>query len=147
LSGTINKVILVANVVADPEIRRDQSGRAIVNLRVATSEYWRSKETGERKERSEFHRVVVFNDGLAKVCEQYVRKGSKLYIEGQLQTREWEKDGGKRYSTEIVLQGFNSALTMLDAPKRGDDAVPMSMNLRRERAPEPDFDDGDEVPF
>jgi len=117
MSGSVNKAILVGNCVADPEIRRTQDGRVIVNLRLATSESWRDRGTGERKERSEFHRVVIFNEGLAKVAEQYLKKGSKVYLEGQIQTREYEaKDGSKRYVTEIVLQGFNSVLTMLDGP-------------------------------
>jgi single-strand DNA-binding protein len=117
MSGSVNKVILVGNLGADPEIRRTNDGRAIANLRVATSESWRDKNTGDRKERTEWHRVVVFNEGLCKVAEQYLKKGSKIYIEGQLQTRKWtDKDGGERYATEIVLQGFNSSLTMLDGP-------------------------------
>ncbi|MEZ5856248.1 MAG: single-stranded DNA-binding protein [Hyphomicrobiaceae bacterium] len=115
MAGSVNKVILVGNLGADPEIRRTQDGRPIANLRVATSESWRDRNTGERRERTEWHRVVVFNEGLCKVVEQYVKKGAKLYIEGQLQTRKWQDQQGQdRYSTEIVLQGFNSVLTMLD---------------------------------
>lgn len=115
MSGSVNKVILVGNVVADPEIRRSASGKPIANLRLATNETWRDKNTGERKEKAEFHTVVVFNEGLCKVVEQYVKKGAKLYIEGALQTRKWQdQNGNDRYSTEIVLQGFNSTLTMLD---------------------------------
>ena len=117
MSGSVNKVILVGNLGADPEIRRTQDGRPIVNLRIATSETWRDRTSGERRERTEWHRVVVFNEGLAKVCEQYLKKGMKVYLEGQLQTREWEdQQGQKRYTTEVVLQGFNSTLTMLDGP-------------------------------
>ena len=117
MSGSVNKVILVGNLGADPEIRRTQDGRPIVNLRIATSESWRDRNSGERRERTEWHRVVIFSEGLAKVAEQYLKKGAKVYIEGQLQTREWEdQQGQKRYSTEIVLQGFNSTLTMLDGP-------------------------------
>jgi len=116
MAGSVNKVILIGNLGADPEIRRTQDGRPIANLRIATSESWRDKATGERKERTEWHRVVIFNEGLCKVVEQYVKKGSKVYIEGQLQTRKWQdKDGQDRYSTEVVLQGFNSQLTMLDS--------------------------------
>ncbi|MDX2156093.1 MAG: single-stranded DNA-binding protein [Hyphomicrobiaceae bacterium] len=116
MAGSVNKVILVGNLGADPEIRRTQDGRPIANLRVATSETWRDKSTGERRERTEWHRVVVFNEGLCKVVEQYVKKGAKLYIEGQLQTRKWQdQQGQERYSTEVVLQGFNSVLTMLDS--------------------------------
>ncbi|WP_068081614.1 single-stranded DNA-binding protein [Polycladidibacter stylochi] len=120
MAGSVNKVILVGNLGADPEVRRTQDGRPIVNLRIATSESWRDRATGERRERTEWHRVVVFNEGLAKVAEQYLRKGSKVYIEGQIQTRKWQDQSGQdRYSTEIVLQGFNSTLTMLDGRGEG----------------------------
>ncbi|MAM09376.1 MAG: single-stranded DNA-binding protein [Rhizobiaceae bacterium] len=120
MAGSVNKVILVGNLGADPEIRRTQDGRPIANLRVATSETWRDRNSGERKERTEWHRVVIFNEGLCKVAEQYLRKGSKIYIEGQLQTRKWTDQGGQeRYSTEVVLQGFNSTLTMLDGRGEG----------------------------
>ena len=120
MAGSVNKVILVGNLGADPEIRRTQDGRPIVNLRVATSETWRDRNSGERRERTEWHRVVIFNEGLAKVAEQYLKKGAKIYVEGQLQTREWEdQQGQKRYTTEVVLQGFNSTLTMLDGPGGG----------------------------
>jgi single-strand DNA-binding protein len=115
MAGSINKVILVGNLGKDPEIRRTQDGRAIANLSVATSEQWRDKATGERKEKTEWHRVVIFNEGLAKVAEQYLKKGAKVYIEGALQTRKWtDQSGVEKYSTEVVLQGFNSNLTMLD---------------------------------
>ncbi|WP_137044866.1 single-stranded DNA-binding protein [Pseudolabrys sp. FHR47] len=115
MAGSVNKVILVGNLGADPEIRRTQDGRPVANLRIATSETWRDKNTGERKEKTEWHRVVVFNEGLCKVIEQYLKKGAKVYLEGALQTRKWQdKDGQDRYSTEVVLQGFNSVLTMLD---------------------------------
>jgi single-strand DNA-binding protein len=124
MAGSVNKVILVGNLGADPEVRRMQDGRPVVNLRVATSENWRDKATGERREKTEWHRVVIFNEGLAKVAEQYLKKGSKIYIEGALQTRKWtDQQGVERYSTEVVLQGFNSALTMLDRAggERGGD--------------------------
>jgi single-strand DNA-binding protein len=115
MAGSVNKVILIGNLGADPEIRRTQDGRPIANLRVATSESWRDKTTGERKEKTEWHRVVIFNEGLCKIVEQYLKKGSKVYLEGALQTRKWQdKEGHDRYSTEVVLQGFNSQLTMLD---------------------------------
>ena len=118
MAGSVNKVILVGNVGKDPEIRRTQDGRSIANLSLATSESWRDKATGERKEKTEWHRVVVFNDNLCKVVEQYVRKGSKLYVEGQLQTRKWtDQSGAEKYSTEVVLQGFNGTLTMLDGAR------------------------------
>lgn len=120
MSGSVNKVILVGNLGADPEVRRMQDGRPVVNLRIATSETWRDRSSGERKERTEWHRVVIFNEGLAKVAENYLRKGSKVYIEGQLQTRKWQDQSGQeRYSTEVVLQGFNSTLTMLDGRGEG----------------------------
>ena len=115
MAGSVNKVILIGNLGADPEIRRTQDGRPIANLRVATSESWRDKTTGERKEKTEWHRVVIFNEGLCKIAEQYLKKGSKVYLEGALQTRKWQDQSGQdRYSTEVVLQGFNSQLTMLD---------------------------------
>ena len=115
MAGSVNKVILVGNLGKDPEVRRMQDGRPVVNLSVATSESWRDKATGERKEKTEWHRVVIFNEGLAKIAEQYLKKGSKIYLEGQLQTRKWtDQQGVDKYSTEVVLQGFNSALTMLD---------------------------------
>jgi single-strand DNA-binding protein len=115
MAGSVNKVILVGNLGKDPEIRRTQDGRPIANLSVATSESWRDKATGERKEKTEWHRVVIFNEGLCRIAEQYLKKGSKVYLEGQLQTRKWtDKDGQDKYSTEVVLQGFNSQLTMLD---------------------------------
>ena len=115
MAGSVNKVILVGNLGRDPEIRRTQDGRPIANLSVATSENWRDKATGERREKTEWHRVVIFNEGLCKVVEQYLKKGAKVYLEGQLQTRKYtDKDGVEKYSTEVVLQGFNSVLTMLD---------------------------------
>lgn len=115
MAGSVNKVILVGNLGADPEIRRTQDGRPIANLRIATSETWRDKNTGERRDKTEWHRVVIFNEGLCRVAEQYLKKGAKVYIEGQLQTRKWQDQSGQdRYSTEVVLQGFNSQLTMLD---------------------------------
>jgi single-strand DNA-binding protein len=123
MAGSVNKVILIGNVGADPEIRRTQDGRPIANLRIATSETWRDRTSGERREKTEWHTVVVFNEGLCKVIEQYVKKGAKLYIEGALQTRKWQdQTGNDRYSTEIVLQGFNSTLTMLDGRGEGGGA-------------------------
>jgi len=123
MAGSVNKVILVGNLGKDPEVRRTQDGRPIVNLSVATSESWRDKNTGERKEKTEWHRVVIFSEGLCRVAEQYLKKGSKVYLEGQLQTRKWtDKDNIERYSTEVVLQGFNSTLTMLDGRGGGSAA-------------------------
>jgi len=122
MAGSVNKVILIGNLGADPEIRRTQDGRPIANLRVATSENWRDKATGEKRERTEWHRVVIFNDNLCRVAEQYLKKGSKVYLEGQLQTRKWtDQQGVERYSTEVVLQNFRGELTLLDRAGSGVD--------------------------
>jgi len=121
MSGSVNKVILVGHLGADPEIRHTQDGRAIANLRLATTESWRDKNSGEKREKTEWTTVVIFNEGLAKVAEQYTRKGSKIYVEGALQTRKWQdKEGNDRYSTEVVLQGFNSTLVLLDGKGKDD---------------------------
>jgi single-strand DNA-binding protein len=115
MAGSVNKLILIGNLGANPEIRHTQDGRPIANLRIATSESWRDKATGERKEKTEWHRVVIFNENLCKVAEQYLKKGSKVFIEGQLQTRKWQDQSGQdRCSTELVLQGFRGELTLLD---------------------------------
>ena len=120
MAGSVNKVILVGNLGKDPEIRRTQDGRPIANLSIATSETWRDKNSGERKEKTEWHRVVIFSEGLCKIAEQYLKKGAKVYIEGALQTRKWtDQSGVEKYSTEVVLQGFNSTLTMLDGRSGG----------------------------
>ncbi|MDW9880465.1 single-stranded DNA-binding protein [Sinorhizobium meliloti] len=122
MAGSVNKVILIGNVGADPEIRSTQDGRKIANLRIATSESWRDKNTGERKEKTEWHTVVCFNEGLSGVIEQYIKKGSKVYVEGQLVTRKWQdQNGNDRYSTEVVLQAFNGTLTMLSSQNGGGD--------------------------
>src|SRR3979411_518637 len=124
MAGSVNKVILVGNLGKDPEIRRTQDGRPIANLSVATSESWRDKATGERKEKTEWHRVVIFNEGLCKIAEQYLKKGAKVYIEGQLQTRKWTDQAGvEKYSTEVVLQGLNSTLTILDGRSGGGSSL------------------------
>ena len=116
MAGSVNKVILVGNLGRDPEIRRTQDGRPIANLRIATTDTWRDKTSGERREKTEWHTVVIFNEGLCRVAEQYLKKGAKVYIEGQLQTRKWQgQDGQDRYSVEVVLQNFNGQLTMLDS--------------------------------
>src|SRR5690242_225720 len=166
MAGSVNKVILLGNLGADPEIRRTQDGKPIATLRLATSDTWRDKNTGERRERTEWHRVVIFNEGLCRVAEQYLKKGSKVYVEGQLQTRKWQDQSGQdRYSTEVVLQGFNSQLTMLDRSGAGgtssDDFVSATPDIgtpgsapSRQRAPalaavaggKPD-DLDDEIPF
>ena len=123
MAGSVNKVILVGNLGRDPESKTFQNGGKVVNLRIATSEQWKDKNSGERKERTEWHSVAIFNEGLANVAERYLRKGSKVYIEGALQTRKWQdQSGNDRYSTEIVLQGFNSVLTMLDGAPGGANA-------------------------
>ena len=159
MAGSVNKVIIIGNLGADPEVRRTQDGRPIVNLRVATSETWRDKSTGERREKTEWHRVVIFNEGLAKVAEQYLKKGSKVYLEGALQTRKWQdKDGNDRYSTEVVLQGFNSQLTMLDraggSSSSDDEFGSSGPSASRERRPAmagagggKRDDKADEIPF
>jgi single-strand DNA-binding protein len=120
MAGSVNKVILVGNLGRDPESRSFQNGGKVVELRIATSEQWKDRNSGEKKERTEWHTVKVFSEGLANVAERFLRKGSKVYIEGALQTRKWQdQDGKDRYSTEIVLQGFNSVLTMLDGAPGG----------------------------
>ncbi len=124
MAGSVNKVILVGNLGADPVVRHTQDGKPIVSLSIATSESWKDRATGERKEKTEWHRVVVFNEGIAKVAEQYLKKGSSVYIEGQLQTRKYtDKDGVEKYSTEVVLQNFNSTLTMLGGKPGGGDGA------------------------
>jgi single-strand DNA-binding protein len=120
MAGSVNKVILVGNLGRDPEVRRMGSGDPVVNLRIATSENWRDKATGERKEKTEWHSVVIFNENLAKVAEQYLKKGSKVYVEGQLQTRKWQDQSGQeKYTTEIVIQRFRGELTILDSRGSG----------------------------
>ena len=121
MAGSLNKVMLIGNLGKDPEILRTQDGKPIANLSIATSESWRDKQSGERREKTEWHRVVIFNEGLAKVAEQYLKKGAKVYIEGQLQTRKWtDQQGVEKYSTEVILQNFNGTLTMLDGRRDGD---------------------------
>ncbi|MGB3554907.1 MAG: single-stranded DNA-binding protein [Jannaschia sp.] len=120
MAGSVNKVILIGNLGRDPEVRTFGNGGKVCNLRIATSETWRDKNSGERKEKTEWHSVAIFNDGLVKIAEQYLKKGSKVYLEGQLQTRKWQdQSGADRYSTEVVLQGFNGTLTMLDGRGEG----------------------------
>ena len=156
MAGSVNKVILVGNLGRDPEIRSTQDGREIANLAIATSESWKDKNSGERKEKTEWHRVVIFNDGLVNVVKNYLKKGAKVYIEGQLQTRKWtDKDGQEKYSTEVVLQGFNSILTMLDGKSGGGGESSGSGNYNQgysqpahsqgQKAP-PELMD-DEIPF
>lgn len=151
MAGSVNKVILIGNLGQDPEVRSFQNGGRVCNLRIATSESWRDKASGEKRERTEWHRVAIFNDGLVNIAEQYLRKGSKVYLEGQLQTRKWQDQSGQdRYTTEIVLQGFNSNLTMLDSRGGGgssnDFDGPPSSQLDSPSQPQPsEFDD--DIPF
>jgi len=119
MAGSLNRAELVGHLGQDPVINTTQGGNKIANLSVATSESWRDKQSGERREKTEWHRVVIFSEGLAKVAENYLKKGSKVFVSGKLQTREWEKDGVKRYSTEIILQGFDAKLLMLDGKSEG----------------------------
>ena len=120
MAGSLNKVMLIGNLGADPEIRSFQNGGKVCNLRIATSEQWKDRNTGERQERTEWHNVAVFSEGLVNVCERYLRKGSKVFVEGQLRTRKWQdQSGNDRYTTEVVLQGFNGTLTMLDGAQGG----------------------------
>jgi single-strand DNA-binding protein len=133
MAGSVNKCILIGHLGKDPEVRRTQSGDPVVSLRLATSERWNDKQSGERREKTEWHSVVIFNEGIAKIAEQYLRKGSKCYLEGALQTREWtDKDGQKRYSTEVVLQKYRGELTLLDG--KSDDG---SSEGRDQAASEP----------
>jgi single-strand DNA-binding protein len=165
MAGSVNKVILVGNLGRDPEIRSTQGGQRIANLSVATSETWRDRSSGERKERTEWHRVVIFNERLVDIVEKYLKKGAKLYLEGALQTRKWtDNSGQERYTTEIVLQNYRGELTMLDGGRGGggggggfsgdgdpgyDEAAPAAAPAAgapaRGRAPSPDLDD--EIPF
>jgi single-strand DNA-binding protein len=120
MSGSVNKVILVGNLGADPEVRSFQNGGKVANIRIATSENWKDRNSGERKERTEWHNVAVFSEGLVGVVERFLRKGSKVYVEGQLRTRKWQDQSGQdRYTTEVVLQGFDAKLVMLDGPQGG----------------------------
>mgnify|MGYP000206317816 CR=1 FL=1 len=120
MAGSLNKVMLIGNLGRDPEVRSFQNGGKVCNLRIATSETWKDRNTGERREKTEWHSVAIFSEGLVRVCEQYLRKGSKVFVEGQLQTRKWQDQNGQdRYSTEIVLQGIGGTLTMLDGRGEG----------------------------
>ncbi len=152
MAGSLNRVMLIGNLCKDPEIRSTQAGKQIASMTVATSETWKTKD-GERKEKSEFHRVVCFNEGLTRVCEQYLKKGAKVYIEGSLTTRKWQdQTGADRYSTEIVLQGYDAKLLMLDKPSGrsegpNDFAEPAGKSEPRRPATTAAVDLGDEIPF
>ena len=154
MAGSVNKVILVGNLGADPEIRQTKDGKPIANLSVATSENWKDRNTGERREKTEWHRVVIFNEGLTRIVDQYLKKGSKVYLEGQLQTRKWQdQNGNDKYTTEIVLQGFNSTLTMLDGRSGGgnNDRVGGGMSEQssssRGASGSQSYDMDDDIPF
>ncbi|MGR3289624.1 MAG: single-stranded DNA-binding protein [Paracoccaceae bacterium] len=154
MAGSVNKVILIGNLGRDPEVRTFQNGGKVCNLRIATSETWKDKNTGERREKTEWHSVAIFNEGLVRVAEQYLKKGSKVYIEGSLQTRKWQdQSGNDRYSTEVVLQGFGSTLTMLDGRNEGGGsgsymADPQSGSSGGDATnPAPASDMDDEIPF
>lgn len=152
MAGSVNKVILVGNLGKDPEVRMTQDGTKIVNLSLATSEQWRDKETQERKERTEWHRVVIFNDKLAEVADKYLRKGSKVYVEGQLQTRKWtDQSGQERYTTEVVLSRFKGEMTMLDGTRdqnAGGDFAPIENTSHSVREALPSMGEiDDEIPF
>ncbi len=148
MAGSVNKVILVGNLGRDPEVRQTQDGRSIVNLSVATSDNWKDKNTGERRERTEWHRVVIFSEGLARVAEQYLKKGAKVYLEGALQTRKWtDKDGHERYTTEVVLQNFNSALVMLDGRRDGASGAIEYAETGKSSSGGQNFDLNDDIPF
>ena len=149
MAGSVNKVILIGNLGKDPEVRQTQDGRPIVNLSVATSDSWKDKNTGERREKTEWHRVVIFNEGLARVAEQYLKKGAKVFLEGALQTRKWtDKDGHDRYSTEVVLQGFNSSLVMLDARRDGGSgAIEYAESGKSSGGGGQNFELNDDIPF
>jgi single-strand DNA-binding protein len=153
MAGSVNKVILIGNLGRDPEVRSLQNGGEVANLSVATSESWRDRESGERRERTEWHRVVIFNENLLKVAKQYLKKGSKVYLEGQLQTRKWtDQSGQERYSTEVVLPRFRGELTMLDGRGGGESQAsqagepePAGGGKPGAQAPRQDLDD--EIPF
>lgn len=152
MAGSINKVILVGNLGADPEIRSTKDGRPVCNLSLATSESWKDKNTGERREKTEWHRIVIFNDGLARIAEQFLRKGSKIYVEGQLQTRKWQDQNGvDKYTTEVVLQGYGGNLTMLDSRNSGGDSFASgpapAPSLSGDATPPAGGGMDDEIPF
>ncbi|SHF00886.1 single-strand DNA-binding protein [Kaistia soli DSM 19436] len=153
MSGSVNKVILVGHLGRDPEVRRNQAGDPIVNLSLATSERWTDKATSERKERTEWHRIVIFNEGLAKVAEQYLKKGSSVYVEGELRTRKWTDQAGvEKYSTEIVLARFRGQLTLLDRSERAPTPDEQSYGTTRSAASQPapssySADLDDDIPF
>jgi single-strand DNA-binding protein len=147
MAGSINKVILVGNLGKDPETRNTQDGRPIVTLSVATSENWKDKNTGEKREKTEWHRVVIFSEGLARVAQQYLKKGSKVYVEGQLQTRKWtDQSGQEKYTTEIVLQNFNSQMVLLDGRRDGGSSIEIG-DSRSSSGGGQSYELNDDIPF
>jgi single-strand DNA-binding protein len=153
MAGSVNKVILIGNLGADPEVRKFQNGGSVCNLRIATSENWKDKNTGERREKTEWHSVAIFSEGLTRIAEQYLRKGSKIYIEGQLETRKWQdKNGNDRYSTEVVLRNFNSSMVMLDGRSSsggggGNDRAAGGMSEQSSSSGGQSYEMDDDIPF
>tara|TARA_Y100001970_G_scaffold41512_1_gene51327 strand:+ start:15605 stop:16051 length:447 start_codon:yes stop_codon:yes gene_type:complete len=148
MSGSLNKVQLIGRLGADPEIKQMVNGKNVARLSLATSQSWKDKSTGERKEKTEWHRIVIFNEGLVNIVQQYLKKGANIYLEGQLTTRKWrdEKSGQDKYSTEVVLQGYNSSLTMLDGKNRTNNASEKSA-LPNDQTSQDNSDLDDEIPF
>ena len=152
MAGSLNKVQLIGRLGADPDIKQMVNGKSVARLSVATSQSWKDKSSGERKEKTEWHRIVIFNEGLVNVVQQYLKKGANIYIEGQLTTRKWkdESSGQDKYSTEVVLQGYNSSLTMLDGRSKTEGSNLVSENkssLPKDSAPQENNDLDDEIPF
>jgi len=152
MAGSVNKVILIGNLGADPEVRKFQNGGSVCNLRIATSENWKDKNTGERREKTEWHSVAIFSEGLTRIAEQYLRKGSKVYLEGQLETRKWQdKNGNDRYSTEVVLRNYNSSMVMLDGRRdggdRGNDRTGGGMSDQGASSGGQSYELDDDIPF
>lgn len=145
--ASVNKVILVGNLGKDPEIKTFQSGDRVASFSIATSESWKDKATGERKEKSHWHNIVIMNQGLIKVCENYLKKGSKVYLEGQLETRSWEQNGEKKYATEIVLRPYRGELTLLDKFEKSDNDTQTGYNSNSQQDPYAPSDLEDEIPF
>ena len=152
MAGSLNKVQLIGRLGADPEIKQMVNGKNVARLSIATSQSWKDKSSGERKEKTEWHRVVIFNEGLVNIVQQYLKKGANIYLEGQLSTRKWrdEKSGQDKYSTEIILQGYNSSLTMLDGKNRSNnssDSSESKSSLPNDQISQDNSDLDDEIPF
>ncbi|MEQ9115322.1 MAG: single-stranded DNA-binding protein [Rickettsiales bacterium] len=148
MAGSLNKVMLIGNVGKDPEIRTTQEGKEIAQIVLATSEHWKDKNTGEKREKTEWHRVVVFSDGLVNVIKNYIKKGSKIFVEGSLQTRKWEDSSGQeKYTTEVVIQGFNGSITMLDSRSNDRNESRNSQSLEEDKAPFSHENLDDDIPF